>query len=223
MFNNSAIHTDFNRLVEEEKLKSERQKLAALQAKYPTLPDQSNTSLREDLEINWDLIKLKNLSQKFGVPQPWETNAQPTVNGTMGQAMSITNPTVTSKTPSWQNFVKDYGLPSVQRSVDAYNSLSKEPISDVDKHKYVSCVGSTDGIATGVQMLGLGALKEIKDITQKSFDNKQVKAYGGYGGILRDSFKDMGNNMRGVVKGVTAIHPLECEDYLPPHLRYRNY
>ena len=66
-------------------------------------------------------------------------------------------------------------------------------MSDENKHQYVSCVG----VFSASTVLAGAALKEGKDLYRKLSNGKLRKMYGGIGGVIGDSVKDMKNNLYG--------------------------
>ena len=92
-------------------------------------------------------------------------------------------------------------------------------ISDVNKHRYVSCVGSFDGpfaaAATGLA----GIYKEGKDLYRK-WNNPR---YGTNKKIIEDSIKDMKNNFIGIGNGLSYSDINRCSHILPQKARKRLY
>lgn len=80
-------------------------------------------------------------------------------------------------------------------------------ISDENKHQYISCLAGQGGL--GMASLGLagGVYKEITDLNKKINNPKYVDAYGGNVNIIRDSFKDMKNNLIGLKYGFFDDNP----------------
>ena len=113
---------------------------------------------------------------------------------------------------------KKYGTPSVQQASHLAEELAPEKISDTNKHSAVSCVGASGGALSALETLGGGVAKEVKDIYEKSTDPNLRKQYGGIGGILSDSFKDLKNDFQATWTGFCAENPQVCKKYLPPYL-----
>ena len=114
---------------------------------------------------------------------------------------------------------QQYGEPSVRRAIKAADWLSPLDMSDVNKHQYVSCVGSTGGpLATAETLVG-GVKKEIDDYNKKMNNQDLLKQYGGKWGVIGDGFKDLGNDIKGAWKGLWSDNPEECEELLPEQYR----
>ena len=79
-----------------------------------------------------------------------------------------------------------------------YNYLSPLHINDKYKHSVLSCLGAQGGIPSTFATAGLGVAKEIFDIAKKSFNPKK---YGGYGGIMSDSWHDIQADIKGLSEG----------------------
>ncbi len=77
-------------------------------------------------------------------------------------------------------------------------------ISDVNKHQYVSCIGSTDGLLATAETLAGGLYKEMQDTKDKIADPQKRVAYGGILGVLGDAKKDLKNDFIGATAGYIA-------------------
>ncbi|MBQ8464787.1 MAG: hypothetical protein IJ545_02120 [Alphaproteobacteria bacterium] len=97
-----------------------------------------------------------------------------------------------------------YAEPSVQQAIQAKDRIAPLPISDVNKHQYISCVGSTGGPLATLETLGGGIYKEIQDTKDKLMDPQKRKAYGGALGVLGDGAKDLKNDFIGSAFGYTV-------------------
>ncbi|MBQ8481416.1 MAG: hypothetical protein IJ532_02640 [Alphaproteobacteria bacterium] len=118
---------------------------------------------------------------------------------------------------------QQYGEPSVRQAIKAADWLSPLNMSDVNKHQYVSCVGSTGGpLATAETLIG-GAKKEIDDYKKKMNDEELLKQYGGRWGVIGDGLKDLGNDVKGAWKGIWSDNPEKCEELLPEKYRNKRY
>ena len=97
--------------------------------------------------------------------------------------------------------------------------LKPIPISDVDKHQYVSCVGAFDGSLSADATMTAGILKEIHDLYIKLY--KESEKYKNYtkSEIIQDSFKDLRNDAIGITKGLSANNIEECNYILPLQAR----
>ena len=62
--------------------------------------------------------------------------------------------------------------------------------------------------------------KEIDDYNKKMNNQDLLKQYGGKWGVIGDGFKDLGNDIRGALIGISSNSPEECEELLPE--KYRN-
>lgn len=97
--------------------------------------------------------------------------------------------------------------------------LQPIPISDVNKHQYVSCVGAFDGPLSSGATTVAGIWKEIQDLYKKLY--KESEKYKNYtkSEIIQDSFKDLKNDAIGIAKGLSADNIKECNYILPPQAR----
>ena len=114
---------------------------------------------------------------------------------------------------------QQYGEPSVRQAMKAADWLSPLNMSDVNKHQYVSCVGSTGGPLATAETLAGGIYKEYVDYNKKMNNQDLLKQYGGKWGVIGDGFKDLGNDIRGAWKGIFSNNPEECEELLPEQYR----
>ena len=114
---------------------------------------------------------------------------------------------------------QQYGEPSVRQAMKAADWLSPLDISDVNKHRYVSCVGSTGGPLATAETLAGGVKKEIDDYNKKMNNEDLLKQYGGQWGVIGDGLKDLGNDVIGAWKGLWSDNPEECEELLPEQYR----
>ena len=116
-----------------------------------------------------------------------------------------------------------YAEPSVQQAIQAKDRIAPLPISDVNKHQYVSCVGSTGGPLATLETLGGGIYKEIQDTKDKLMDPQKRKAYGGALGVLGDAAKDLKNDFIGSAFGYTVGKynlPDLCDVLLYNHINF---
>ena len=113
-----------------------------------------------------------------------------------------------------------YGEPSVRQAMKATDWLSPLDMPDVNKHQYVSCIGSTGGPLAMTETIIGGVKKEIDDYNKKMNNQDLLKQYGGKWGVIGDGFKDLGNDIRGALIGISSNSPEECEELLPE--KYRN-
>ena len=118
---------------------------------------------------------------------------------------------------------KKYAEPSVQRALEAKEAIAKLPISDVNKHQYLSCIGATDGLLASAETLGGGLYKEIQDTKDKITNPTKRQSYGGIYGVLQDAGKDLSNDVKGAWKGLWSDNPDECEELLPKPYRNKKY
>jgi hypothetical protein len=100
--------------------------------------------------------------------------------------------------------------PTVYHALNEKDRLTPMNISDENKHQYVSCVGSQGGITPSLITLLGGVGKEVKDIKDKLRNSKQRKKYGGTLGVLKDSVKDMKNNLYGAGYGFIYDNQGDC-------------
>lgn len=87
----------------------------------------------------------------------------------------------------------------------------------MQKHRYVSCIGSFDGLISAVITGAAGLYKEGADLKRK-WNNSR---YGSNMDIFADSVKDLKNDTIGIVKGLTAKKITECNDVLHPNTRLK--
>lgn len=87
---------------------------------------------------------------------------------------------------------------NISNWVDEKNRISALPISDENKHQYMSCLAGKGGTLMNLAGLTLGIGKEALDITTKLSNPNLKQQYGGTFGVLGDSLKDMRNNFRGL-------------------------
>lgn len=88
-----------------------------------------------------------------------------------------------------------------------YQIDTRKKLSDINKHQHMSCLAGKDGLILGLGGLAIGAGKEMVDIVQKLSNEQKKQAYGGRDGVLRDSFKDMNNNIKGFIHGFVDDQP----------------
>lgn len=104
--------------------------------------------------------------------------------------------------------------PSVYRALKEKDKVTPMDISDENKHQYISCVGSQGGLGSSAITLVGGVLKEGKDIYKKLLKPEERKKYGGSLGVLKDSAKDMKNNLYGAGYGLTYRQNGDCNSLL---------
>ena len=106
-------------------------------------------------------------------------------------------------------------LSSVGKAQAEAYRLTPVQISDVDKHRYVSCIGAFDGPFTAAATGVAGILKEGKDLYKK-WNNPR---YGTNIEIIQDSLKDLKNNALGIAKGLSSSDINQCSEILPQNAR----
>ena len=99
---------------------------------------------------------------------------------------------------------KKYAEPSVRRALQAKEDIAPLDIPDVNKHQYISCIGSTDGLIAVAETLGGGMAKEITDTKYKLTNPQKRQAYGGVSGVFADAEKDFKNDIIGSAVGYIA-------------------
>lgn len=105
---------------------------------------------------------------------------------------------------------------SMGLALNEASRISPLNFSDVNKHRYISCVGANDGYASAVATLAGGILvKEGKDLYSKLRNEKNDPRYRNKFGVVGDSLKDIGNDIIGTVYGVTADSVNDCSIFLP--------
>lgn len=92
-----------------------------------------------------------------------------------------------------------------RREIDRVTKLQN--ISDENKHQYISCLAGQGGLRMASLGLAGGVYKEIKDLSKKINNSKYVNAYGGNMNIVKDSVKDMKNNLIGLRYGFFDDNP----------------
>ena len=110
-------------------------------------------------------------------------------------------------------------LSSVGKAQAEANRLTPVPISDVNKHRYVSCVGSFDGPFAAAATGFAGIYREGKDLYRK-WNNPR---YGTNVEIIQDSIKDLKNNALGIAAGLSSSDINQCSHILPQSARKRLY
>ncbi len=118
-----------------------------------------------------------------------------------------------NKTKKEEGFVRNT-LPSVYRAIKEKDKVAAMKISDENKHQYISCVGSQGGLGSSIVTLAGGAYREGKDIYKKLLKPEERKKYGGSLGVLKDSVKDMKNNLYGAGYGLTYRQNGDCNSLL---------
>lgn len=63
-------------------------------------------------------------------------------------------------------------------------------------HTHANIINGQDGLDTAISSLAIGTLKETYDITKKTIRGDNLKK------VLKDSYKDMKNNLRGIIIGL---------------------
>lgn len=113
----------------------------------------------------------------------------------------------------------NFGSYALDRGIAAYsiaeekNRVAKLKVSDENKHQYISCLAGKEGGIVAAAGLAGGGYKELKDLNYKLNDNEQINAYGGRLGVIKDSGKDMKNNLIGLSYGLINNNP-DCESLL---------
>ena len=118
-----------------------------------------------------------------------------------------------NKTKKDEDFVRNT-FPSVYLAIKEKDKVTPMDISDENKHQYISCVGSQGGLGSSIVTLAGGTYKEAKDIYKKLSNPKERKKYGGSLGVLKDSAKDMKNNLYGAGYGLTYRQNGDCNSLL---------
>lgn len=106
--------------------------------------------------------------------------------------------------------------PTVKRAYALSKEYSKPKynnISDVDKHRYISCISASGGPISAVETIIGSGLKETKDIWNKLSNDSVKQKYGGTWGVFKDSFKDMKNNIIGSSTGGASGVNMLPDDY----------
>ena len=115
---------------------------------------------------------------------------------------------------------KKYGTPSVQQAGQLAQDLYNIPISDVNKHNAVSCVGASGGLTSLAETIIGGAGKELVDFYNKTTNPNLRTQYGGMSGILQDNWKDFKNDVQSAWRGYQAGNTQVCRDYLPSNYQH---
>lgn len=156
---------------------------------------------KRDLFNNKATLPLKRYNQSYNVGKA------------LGDAYNI------YKTNGFYAIGEKYGTPSVKKASKLAKELAPEQISDTAKHSAVSCVGASGGILSAIETLGGGVAKEIKDFYEKTTNPLLRKQYGGILGIVKDSAKDLKNDVQASWKGFKTGNSQICKEYLPPYLK----
>ena len=149
---------------------------------------------------------ISNIVRKTGI----DNIANNLYNFGYDAAERLTNP---------QSNVQNYdNMSSLGQAQAEAQRLTPVRISDVDKHRYISCVGAYDGPFSVMATAAAGMYKEGKDMYKKWNNIK----YGSNMDIINDSIKDLKNDAIGISKGWSAKNIEECEEFLPPYARKNN-
>ena len=115
-----------------------------------------------------------------------------------------------------QNYENKSSLAQAQAEAEAQR-LTPIRVSDVNKHQYVSCIGSFDGPISVGATAAAGLYKEGADLYKK-WNNP---LYGTNWDIIQDSLKDLGNDAIGIARGWSANNINDCNYLLPAYARKR--
>lgn len=99
---------------------------------------------------------------------------------------------------------------NVQNEYKRVQKMKEVEATDVEKHRYISCLAGQAGPVGQGAILGLGVAKEVIDFSSKSLSSEQRRAYHGISGIWRDGVKDMKNNYIGSSYGVRHSEDGAC-------------
>ena len=179
--------------------------------------------------------KFKNTMNTFGQNQTTNTdnNVADLVNNTSGNiplyfgtqlglklGQTIGDIYNVYKKEGTYGIAKKYGMPSVQQAGQLAQDLHNIPISDVNKHNAVSCVGASGGLTSLAETIVGGAGKELIDFYKKTTNPDLRKQYGGISGILQDNWKDFKNDVQSAWRGYQAGNTQVCRDYLPSNYKH---
>ncbi len=172
-----------------------------------TPPPAPQPATQENNTLNQIGKNLNNIlkSKSFG------NNANTLYNWSVDGVERLISPQTNKQ--SYQN------LSSLGQAEAEAQRLQPIPISDVNKHQYVSCVGAFDSSLSANATMTAGIWKEIRDLYKKLY--KEREKYKNYtkSEIIQDSFKDLGNDAIGIAKGLSANNIEECNYILPPQAR----
>ena len=136
----------------------------------------------------------------------------------LGSVKDFTQNTVNAIAPYIPTYYVGYGIGIAQNTLNKLGSIDRN-VSDINKHQYVSCIGSSGGPLATVETIAGGVKKEIDDYNKKMNNENLLKQYGGKWGVIGDGIKDLGNDVIGAWKGLWANNPYECEELLPAQYR----
>ncbi len=114
------------------------------------------------------------------------------------------------------NGLYNYGYNLGEKTANWANQkprVAKLNVSDENKHQYMSCLAGKEGPAMTAIGLAAGAAKEVDDLQYKLRNEEEIKRYNGRWGIVKDSAKDMKNNVIGAGYGLLNKNP-DCESLL---------
>ncbi|MBO7097354.1 MAG: hypothetical protein J6W11_01795 [Alphaproteobacteria bacterium] len=166
----------------------------------PQQPVQNNKSMVSQFSDN-----LSNIARKTGIDKLTEN--------IYNLGYDVTE-RLTYPQHNAQNYENRSSLAKAQAEAQRLTPID---ISDVNKHRYVSCIGAFDGPVSAGVTAAAGLYKEGADLYKKWNHPK----YGSNWQILQDSFKDLVNDAIGISRGLSTNDMNECSYLLPLHTRRR--
>ena len=185
-------------------------------------PDYSKMSIREELQTRYnELQKQKEKNNSFwNLTTNNYTNAlkKMSIDNIFNDAQNIgydlTTYFITGKPNKYEE-----NKSSVGRALSESDRIKNLNISDINKHRYVSCIGAQDGIVSAGTTFAGGLLKEGNDLKNKIINAENNPHYKNKVGIILDSLKDIGNNGIGTISGYMSNDPDFCDYYIKPYTR----
>lgn len=100
---------------------------------------------------------------------------------------------------------------SVRKAEEEANRLQTVRMSDENKHQYVSCIGAQGGAMGALAILAAGIYKEGKDLAKKLPSKAERQRYNGTMGVIKDSVKDLKNDLYGAGYGLMYRDLGDCD------------
>jgi len=171
----------------------------------------ANMTIREELQARFDELNKKqnNFTNRYSNLLKKGANIY---NDVENVSYDLTQRALNRKWAD-QNFDNKS---SVGLALNETSRISPLNFSDINKHRYISCVGANDGYASAAATLGGGVIfKEGNDLYNKLRNEKNDPRYRNKFGVVGDSLKDIGNDIIGTVYGLTADNVDDCNIFLP--------
>lgn len=189
---------------------------------YNEEPDYSKMSIREELETRYnELQKQKENDNSFwNLAANNYTNAlkKMSLDNIFNDAQNVGYDLTTYAFTGTPNKYEE-NKSSIGRALSESERIKNLKISDTNKHRYVSCVGAQDGIASAGTIFVGGLIKEGRDLKNKIINTENNPYYKNKVDVILDSLKDIGNNAIGTISGYMSDDPSFCDYYIKPYTR----